>query len=322
MTVFSELREKLKSFYGRWSAYIQPVLQFLLAWIIFSNINESMGYMELLNNVFILLILALLCAILPLNAIVIIGGVMIIAHAFALGIEIGAVTLLLFLLLYLLYFRLVAKDALGVLLAPVACSFGMPGIVPLTFGLLSTPVSAVSTCLGTFIYAYLQVIRKVVEPMKASADQNILENVQTMMQKLMQQREMLVLMIAGAAAVVIVSLIRKSDMQYAWYLALTVGTVAYLFLVMMGNIFLQAGMHPGVILLGSVGSYLIVMIVGFFCYRMDYRRTEYLQYEDDEYTYYVKAVPKSELRAPSKKEKDYSDIDFEGKLEESLEQLK
>ena len=36
---------------------------------------------------------------------------------------------------------------------------------------------------------------------------------------------------------------------------------------------------------------------------MDYTRTEMVQFEDDEYYYYVKAVPKNVLAAPQKKVK-------------------
>ena len=40
-------------------------------------------------------------------------------------------------------------------------------------------------------------------------------------------------------------------------------------------------------------SLLIAMIVEFFAFSVDYSRTEYTQFEDDEYYYYVKAVPKA-----------------------------
>ena len=36
---------------------------------------------------------------------------------------------------------------------------------------------------------------------------------------------------------------------------------------------------------------------------MDYSRTEYVQFEDDEYYYYVKAVPKNTVAVPQKRVK-------------------
>ena len=44
----------------------------------------------------------------------------------------------------------------------------------------------------------------------------------------------------------------------------------------------------------------IGLLLEFFLFSVDYTRTEHLQYEDDEYYYYVKAVPKISIAAPEK----------------------
>ena len=45
------------------------------------------------------------------------------------------------------------------------------------------------------------------------------------------------------------------------------------------------------------------MVLHFFLFSVDYSRTEKLQFEDDEYYYYVKAVPKNVVATPEKKVK-------------------
>ena len=57
------------------------------------------------------------------------------------------------------------------------------------------------------------------------------------------------------------------------------------------------------LVLGTAVSLLIAMIVEFFVFSVDYSRTEYAQFEDDEYYYYVKAVPKMSISIPDKKVK-------------------
>ena len=42
------------------------------------------------------------------------------------------------------------------------------------------------------------------------------------------------------------------------------------------------------LIIGIVGGYVCKVLL----FSVDYKRTEYVQYEDDEYYYYVKAVPK------------------------------
>ena len=46
------------------------------------------------------------------------------------------------------------------------------------------------------------------------------------------------------------------------------------------------------LLIGSVLAVLIAKVLEFFVFNVDYSRTERVQFEDDEYYYYVKAVPK------------------------------
>ena len=41
-------------------------------------------------------------------------------------------------------------------------------------------------------------------------------------------------------------------------------------------------------------------LIQFFAFNVDYSRTELVQFEDDEYYYYVKAVPKISLATPEK----------------------
>ena len=61
MTALLELKQKIKNLYGEYEIYILPFLKFVLALVYFIWINANMGYMEQINNIFIVLILALIC---------------------------------------------------------------------------------------------------------------------------------------------------------------------------------------------------------------------------------------------------------------------
>ena len=52
------------------------------------------------------------------------------------------------------------------------------------------------------------------------------------------------------------------------------------------------GMNPALIIGLGIASIIIMLIVRFFDNVLDYKRAQRLQFEDDEYYYYVKAVPK------------------------------
>ena len=54
---------------------------------------------------------------------------------------------------------------------------------------------------------------------------------------------------------------------------------------------------------GNVVAFLLALVLQFFVFNVDYSRTEKVQFEDDEYYYYVKAVPKVTVARPEKKVK-------------------
>ena len=56
-------------------------------------------------------------------------------------------------------------------------------------------------------------------------------------------------------------------------------------------------MSIGGVFLSTFVSALIVFVVQFFIFNVDYSRTENVQFEDDEYFYYVKAIPKISVKA-------------------------
>ena len=55
------------------------------------------------------------------------------------------------------------------------------------------------------------------------------------------------------------------------------------------------------VLVGNAAAALIAFLLQFLFFNLDYSRTERLQFEDDEYFYYVKAVPKAVVSGTDKK---------------------
>ena len=144
MTVLIELKEKLKEFYGSCSGIVLPIVKFLLALAVFRGINSNLGYLKMLNSMYVVLILSLICAILPLNGMVFLAMLVIIGHCFALHMVIAGLAALVLLVLWFLYLRFVPKDAPALLLTPLAFWLHVPSAVPVAYGLAGTPLSAFS----------------------------------------------------------------------------------------------------------------------------------------------------------------------------------
>ena len=105
MTTLLEMKQKIKNFYGEHDTWLLPLLKFLLAFLVFQSINSTLGFLEALDNIFIVLILSIICAVLPLNGMAVLGCIMIVAHCYGVGVEVAAFSVLLLLLLMILFLR-------------------------------------------------------------------------------------------------------------------------------------------------------------------------------------------------------------------------
>lgn len=292
MNTLVELREQLKVFYGEHGIYLKPILKFGLALVLLLQINQMVGYLSILGNIFVILILALICAILPLNGTAVICSIVIVGQLFGLGMEVGAAGAGVFLVLYLLYFRFTPKEALALILTPVACLCGMPAVVAMGYGLVGGAFSALSVSCGVFVYYFLHTVVTVVEPLKAGGSADMMASLQGLLSGIASNREMILMILACAAVVIIVGLIRNMEADNIWKVAIVVGMICYMAIVIGGGVVLSISISIPVVIIGTLGAGLVALILEFFLFHVDYKKSEYLQFQDDEYVYFVKAVPK------------------------------
>ncbi|MBR5116872.1 MAG: hypothetical protein IK096_07375, partial [Lachnospiraceae bacterium] len=110
MTALVEIKQLIKGFYIRYEMWITPLWKFLLSFIAIASINRHVGYLSALKPIPIVLMCALLCSFMPVNFMVFVMAAFILGHFYAVSIETLAVTLVLFLLMFLLYFRFGPND--------------------------------------------------------------------------------------------------------------------------------------------------------------------------------------------------------------------
>ena len=256
--------------------------------------------MERINRMSIVLVAALMCSFLPLNFIIICSAAFIILHMYALSMECALVALILFLILALVYFRFAPKDAVVVLLLPMCFYLKIPYVVPVCAGLLATPVSAVAVACGVVVYYMVSYVAGNVSGLSALEAEDMSGRFRYVVDGFLKNKTMVVVMIAFALTVIIVYLIRRLSIDHSWTIAIIAGTIAQMVVLLLGALLMDAEVSTIGIILGSLVSAGIAMVVEFLMFQMDYSRAENVQFEDDEYYYYVKAVPKVILSRPEK----------------------
>lgn len=308
MQVLLEIRENLRNFYSKYEVYLTPLLKFILAVITFAMINSALGYMSILNNFLIVLVVALMCSFLPVNFIVLLGAVFIVLHMYKLSLECAIVSGALFLLLFLLYFRFAPRDTLLVLLLPLAFIMKIPFVVVLAAGLIGTPFSMISISCGVIVYYMVSYVQVNATALNSLEGDNAVGKLRYLIDGLFSNKAMLVTIAAFALTVLLVYIIRRMSIDHAWTIAMAIGTVTCVVLLLLGELVLDTSPSILSLILGAIISFILAKALQFFVFNVDYTRTEYVQFEDDEYYYYVKAVPKNSLSKTNKTVKKITSV--------------
>ena len=104
MTTLLVAKQYIRSFINKYEVYLKPLMKLILAITSLMMINGKIGYMHRLDDISIVLIVALMCSFMPMNFIIFVAAVFTVLHMYALSLECAAVALVLFLVMFLLYF--------------------------------------------------------------------------------------------------------------------------------------------------------------------------------------------------------------------------
>lgn len=300
MTVLLEIREKVKQIYVKFEVLIAPLLRFLLALIVLNTVNSRLGYMSKLNNVSIVLMVSLLCSFLPTGIILVFASLFSLLHLYSLSLEVAAVGLIVYLLIYLLYLRFAPKESLVVVVTPVLMCLKVPYVIPIVMGLLGTPASGVSVGCGLIAYYFLKIVSDNSATINAMDSAEAIAKLKIVIDGLLGNKEMLVMIAAFAVTIIIVYFIRRLSLDHSWAIAIGAGVVLDPVLLLVGDLAYSVDLSIGSVILGSLLAAVAGLVLMFFRFLVDFSRTERVQFEDDEYYYYVKAVPKMNLGASAK----------------------
>ena len=150
---------------------------------------------------------------------------------------------------------------------------------------------------------FLTYIQNNASSLSSYEDADMISRIRLVVDGLLGNKAMFATIVVFAIVLILVYVIRRRQIDYAWTIAVITGGVAELVLLFITE--LTVGLDFSIIgmMFGCILSVLIGLFLQLFAFHVDYKRTENVQFEDDEYYYYVKAVPKVTVAASEKKVK-------------------
>lgn len=300
MMVLLEIKEYLKLFYAKFDVYIVSVAKFLLTLIALNMVNSDLGYMDKLTGTPIVLLVSLVCALLPWGTSAAVMALFMVGHFYEVSLELAGVALVILLIMFCLYIRFGNGDSVYMVLTFVLFSMNIPYVMPIIAGLAGGMVTAVPVGFGVILYYLVQFVNGNATALTSTGTDDMLVKFKFIIDSMINNRQMFLFIVAFALTIILVYIIRKLAIDFAWLVAVGAGAIVDAMILLIGEFMLDITITAGGIILGTFLAIVIGIVLQFFLFAVDYRRAEKVKFEDDDYVYFVKAVPKINVKLSKK----------------------
>lgn len=250
--------------------------------------------MELLNKGSIAIALAAILSLLPISVLLVVAVVVIIAHMYSLSLVVMGCVAIIFLMMFIVYFRFSAELSWVALLTPFAMGLQIPYVLPVVCGLLVGPLAAVPMACGVVAYYMFQVVDTLAmsDTIGTLSMEGMMEDAFAFADAILECKDIVLYIVVLSVGTCVVWGVKKIHIAHAWKIAVGAGCLAMFFAMIITSPIVDVDFPAGMFFLGIILAALIGIAVEFLYLSVDYRKTEFLEFEDDDYYYCVKAIPK------------------------------
>ena len=287
-------------YYGKYSKYVDKAVQFVLALLTFTFINQKVGFSDIASHPITTVLLSVICMLLPMQLTIVLATVAVLLQLVTVSSAMTVLASVLFVIMYVFYFRFTPKHTIILLLVPIAFMLKVPILIPVLYGLIGGPICILPISMGTIIYYMMDFVSTNSTLLQTAEETELIDLISGYANQLFTNPVLWCMIIALAITLLLVHGVRKMSIDYAWEIAIIAGILGNINVMAYGYIIMDVPLSYVELLIESLIVIVVALIVKFFVFSVDYTRTEYLQFEDDEYYYYVKAIPKASVTIPEK----------------------
>ena len=298
MNAFISLRDNIRRFVLSREMLFLKIWSGLVAFVGLMCIRSNFGHNKQISQIWVSIIIAIICAFFPMQGVSTVLVIVLLIDLIALSPQVAIVALGLLIAGYFVCAYFGSKNTYNMIAVPICYSFNAPFVVPLGAGLMSNINELASVVWGSVIAFFLHVIK---DNTTAIVDETSeVSAISLIQEQMLTNRMFWFFIIAMVAIYVVVYMLRQSSINMSWMIANAAG-VAVEFIIMLAGYLLtsQKSEIPGLII-GNLLVILVGLLLNYFVLDLDYSRIEKVQFEDDDYYYYVTAVPKIRIAEEDK----------------------
>ena len=283
-------RERFLKFIAAKGRYIQAETRFLGGFLLFYVMGRLFGYTEFFSQPFFCMMMGLISIFIPTAAVSLIFYLVVFLQLAHVSLEVALFFVLAVILYFLVYQRVFPKTRLYLMMTPVLFYLQLPACIPIFVGMFAGIAGIPAILMGTFIYYLVTMVSQTVSQIETGAVHGKVYSL--LAARVIDNKELILYFAIFCLVVVLVTAIRKKGAAHGWNLSILAGGASYVILLFAGGYFANNEVSIVAQTAMVVVSIVIALIVQFLYNVIDYTREETFEFEDEEYYYYVRAIPK------------------------------
>ena len=312
MPKFIQFREFMRSFISHHEYLVRRIWNAIIMIISMSAITRTFPADGVFGSSLLNWLVIALSIFLPFSGCMLVLTVVLLLHISIVSLPAALIIGAVMGLGYLIQAYYQSRAGYELILLPIFRQIGLPFITPLANGLLGQLNDVASIVVGG-ILSFM--IRTVADNQALLADKQSDTNLLSLlMDQVFQNAEFYFYLVSVIAVFLITYLIRTAHIRFSWVIAVIASLLAEFVIMFAGCLFTNNRDNIGSLLLGDLVSLIIGLIMTYFFMDLNYRRIEKVQYEDDDYYYYVTAVPKVHMPREEKTVKKITNSTSSGRV--------
>lgn len=303
MAQLMNLRDTVILFYKKYETPLTYAFKFILGLIIFTSINHyfaSLGnYCTQIDRFVFVLLAAILTAVMPTAWVFVLMWAFVSLHFFFFSLELSIIVSLALLCAIFFYVRVFPKESWLIVLLMFCYFLKIPYLVPLVAGLFmgigsigALIIAPIISCFMTHVEEFKTLGSHLDNLNVLSLPQTFGDTFKHFVEVMTTDTTWIYSAIVFIAAMILVHLISKLPFNYSMEAAIGVGALVLIGGMLFGAMSGGVSYSPVGIFVGCAVSALLAFVCKLFYIIVDYTSTEKVTFEDEDYLYYVKAVPK------------------------------
>lgn len=303
------LKENIKYYYQKYAQFADPAVKFLFSFVALLLFQMMFPYNSALNKPLLFVLVSAVQAFLPMSMLYYTASILVMLNLWKVSMEMLIVFFFLFLICLLSFVRVDSRYAFIIILTPILFHLKLEYFIPVLLGMTVGFNGILPELGGIFIYYFSLYTQDAIALLTTSSESEMGIGMSRVMNLIMIDKTLLVVLVTFCLVTFISTLLYQLFHERAWSFAIIIGNVAMVLLLLSGRLIFELNYSIVRVFLESVLAMGLAVVVQFFEGIGDFSRMEKVSFEDDEYIYYVKAVPKIKV---SQSEHNVTNIKPEG----------